>query len=199
LELEKYQFRPPREKLQHIFCTARLAPEKGIEFLLQALSILIQKNHNVRLRIAGDGPSRFALENACRTLGIMDRVQFLGSLNEQSLTDELSSSDLFVLPSLAEGVPVSVMEAMAVGVPVIATNVAGTSELVEHGRTGLLVRPTDSEALSNAIIEMIRDHDLRRRSAQLGRAKVADEFDIRKEVRKFNECLLLCRDPIDYD
>jgi colanic acid/amylovoran biosynthesis glycosyltransferase len=197
LELERYQFRLPREQVQKIFCAARLAPEKGIEFLVEALAVLIRRNYDVRLRIAGGGPSRLALENLAQKLGVMERVQFLGMLSEQDLTHELSSSDLFVLPSFAEGLPVSVMEAMALGVPVIATNVAGTSELVENGETGLLVRPTDSEALANAMITMMGDYDLRRRSAQLGRAKVAREFDIVTEVKKLNDRFLLCCEPSD--
>lgn len=192
LDLTKYQFRLPRQEVRQIFCAARLAPEKGIEFLVQALALLIAKNRDVHLRLAGDGPSRAALEDTARKLGVADRVSFLGNLSEQDVAQELSSSDLFVLPSLAEGVPVSIMEAMAIGVPVIATNIAGTSELVESGKTGFLVRPTDFQAIADAVVTMMDDHDFRRRAAELGRAKVADEFDVTKEVGKLNEYFLQC-------
>jgi colanic acid/amylovoran biosynthesis glycosyltransferase len=84
------------------------------------------------------------------------------------------------------------MEAMAVGVPVIATNVAGTSELIEDGRTGLLVRPSDPLALADAIVRMIRDYPFRLCAAQLGRQKVVDEFDVDKETAKLNRYLLDC-------
>src|SRR5262249_42290577 len=129
---------------------------------VQALAHLIKKNYDISLRLAGDGPSRFALEDLARKLGVIDRVPFLGNLSEQSLGQELSMSDLFVLPSLAEGIPVSVMEAMALGIPVIATNIAGTSELVESGTTGLLVRPTDFHSLADAIVKMMENSDFRR-------------------------------------
>jgi glycosyltransferase involved in cell wall biosynthesis len=131
-----------------------------------------------------------ALEEITRELGVADRVNFLGNLSERDVTRELSSSDLFVLPSLAEGVPVSLMEAMAIGVPVIATNIAGTSELVEDGRTGLLVRPSDAHVLAEAIIRMRLEYSLRLSAAELGRKKVADEFDIEKETAKLNAYLL---------
>jgi glycosyltransferase involved in cell wall biosynthesis len=194
LDLGKYQFRPPREPVRQLFCAARLAPEKGIEFLVQALALLIMRNYDVNLRLAGDGPSRAVLAGTARQLGVADHVCFLGNLSEQDVARELSSSDLFILPSLTEGVPVAIMEAMAVGVPVIATNVAGTSELVESGKSGLLVRPTDSQAIADAVVTMIEDYEFRRRAAELGRAKIVNEFDIAKESAKLNKYFLQFRD-----
>jgi glycosyltransferase involved in cell wall biosynthesis len=125
-----------------------------------------------------------------RDLGVLDHLQFLGYLDEAKTTRELYSSDLCVIPSLAEGLPTSAIEAMAVGVPVIATNVAGTSELIEHGKNGLLVRPSDPEALADAIVMMIEDYDFRMRAAALGRKKVEEEFDVNKETRALGKSLL---------
>ena len=103
---------------------------------------------------------------------------------------ELQSSDLCVLPSLAEGLPSSATEAMAVGVPVIATNIAAITELIEHGKTGLLVRPSDPGALADAIINMVDDYEFRRRAAQLGRTKnVIEEFDVDKETARLKSYL----------
>ena len=129
-----------------------------------------------------------------KQLGVADRVKFLGFLTEDEVITELQMSDLFVLPSFVEGVPVAAMEAMAVGVPVIATNVAGTSELVEDGKTGLLVRPSDAKALADAIVRMIEDHNFRLQAAELGRKKVVQEFDVDKESAKLNQYLLQCCD-----
>jgi len=187
LDLKNYQFRLPREKVETLYCAARLAPEKGFGFLFQAVKILIDRKHDVHLRLAGDGPERNALEAMARDLGIMDHVHLLGPLDEVANVRELYAADLFVLPSLAEGLPISIVEAMAVGVPVIATNVAGTSELVEQEKTGLLVRPSDPQALANAVIVMIDSYDFRRRAAELGRQKVVDEFDVNKETAKLQE------------
>ena len=196
LHLSKYHFRTPREEVRNLFCAARLAPEKGIEFLIQALGLLINKGYIVNLRVAGDGPSKTSLEELARALGIADRVYFLGNLSEQEVVHELSMSDLFILPSLAEGIPVAIMEAMAVGLPVIATNIAGTSELVEGGKTGLLVRPADPQAIAEAVITMMQGGEFRRRAAELGRAKVEDEFDVIKECAKLNECFLQFSDAV---
>ena len=117
-------------------------------------------------------------------------MAFLGFVTEDEVIRELQDSDLFVLPSFVEGLPVSVMEAMAVGVPVISTNIAGTSELIEDGKSGLLVRPSDSEAIADAIIRMVNDYDFRLRAAELGRRKVVDEFDLETECAKLNTFLL---------
>src|SRR5262249_14000759 len=148
LELGRYQFRFPRERVEKIYCAARLAPEKGHEFLIQAMRILKENNYELEARLVGDGPSRQTLERMARDLEVLDRIQFLGYLDEDSQMRELYTSDLCVLPSLAEGLPVSLTEALAVGVPVIATNIAGISELIEDGKTGLLVRPSDPVALA---------------------------------------------------
>jgi colanic acid/amylovoran biosynthesis glycosyltransferase len=190
LDLSKYEFRPPRKAVERIFCSARLSSEKGLEFLLQALKLLLELNYNIELRLAGDGPSRIKLEAMAQNLKINDSVHFLGYLSEEQVTRELQSADLFVLSSLAEGLPISAMEAMAVGVPVVATNIAGTSELVEHGKTGILVRPSDAEALADAIVRMIEDHGFRLLAAELGRKKVVEEFDIDKESAKLNQNLM---------
>src|SRR5262249_33629505 len=143
LSTDKYGYRPPREQIRKIFCAARLSPEKGHAILINALRLLLDEGHELELRLAGDGPSRTQLSTLAKGLGLADRVHFLGYLSEDEVISELQEADLFILPSFVEGVPVAAMEAMAVGVPVIATNIAGTSELIEDGKTGVLVRPSD--------------------------------------------------------
>ena len=191
----KYRYRSPRKTVKTLFCTTRLSPEKGLTFIIRGMSLLFRKGYDLELRLGGDGPSKGRLQELATQLGIADRVHFLGFLTEDEIVRELESSDLFVLPSLVEGIPVSAMEAMAVGVPVIATNIAGTSELIEDGKTGLLVRPSDPEALAEAVIRMIGDHPFRLRAAELGRQKVVDEFDVDKEATKLRRHLLENCDP----
>lgn len=190
LDLDKYRYRPPKERISSIFCAARLSPEKGLEFLIHAVKLLLNQGQELQLRVAGDGPKKQELIRLTDELELSDRVQFLGFLDEDRIICELQECDLFVLPSFVEGLPVSAMEAMAIGVPVIATNIAGTSELVENGRTGLLVRPSDSQALSDAILRMISDYDFRLTVAELGRKKVINEFDMAKESQKLNTLFL---------
>jgi glycosyltransferase involved in cell wall biosynthesis len=190
LSLDKYHYRTPKETVRRIFCAARLSPQKGHVFLIRAMKLLIDQGHELELRLAGDGIRKAQLTNLAHELGISDRVNFLGFLSEDEVIHELQDCDLFVLPSFVEGLPVSAMEAMAIGVPVIATNIAGTGELVEDGRTGLLVRPSDSQALADAVVRMINDYDFRLRAAELGRKKVTDEFDLEKECANLNVFLL---------
>ncbi len=192
LNIERYIYRPPRDKVERLFCVGRLSPEKGHFVLLKALKLLAEKGYRLKLGLAGNGPSKGRLEALAKELGLADQIDFFGFLNEDAIIKELQQSDLFVLPSFVEGVPVSAMEAMAIGVPVIATNVAGTSELVENGKTGLLVRPSDSEALAEAVIKMMNDYEFRNRAAKLGRLKVEDEFDTDKEAIKLQQYFLEC-------
>lgn len=189
LDLLQYSFRPPRQQVTRLFTSARLSPEKGIEFLINALALLSNRGLTLELRLAGDGPQRETLEKLSAELGVSNNVTFLGNLAERQIVDELTEADIFVLPSLAEGVPVSLMEAMAIGVPVIATNIAGTSELVEEGKNGILVRPTDAEALANAIANIVGDHNLRLRVTKAARFKVEQEFNVDVETAKLHAYL----------
>ena len=137
LNLAKYHYRPPKEAVRRIFCAARLSAQKGHAFLIRAMKILLDQGHDLELRLAGDGPRKEKLIALANELGVSERVSFLNFLTEDEVIRELEESDLFVLPSFVEGLPVSAMEAMAIGVPVIATNIAGTGELVEDGISGL--------------------------------------------------------------
>jgi colanic acid/amylovoran biosynthesis glycosyltransferase len=194
LEIEKYSYRAPRNEIKYLICVARLSSEKGHTFLIHALRQLRDKGYDLELRIAGDGPTKERLKSLAEEVGLADRIHFLGYLKEDEVIRELQSSDLFVLPSFVEGLPVSAMEAMAVGVPVIATNIAGTSELIEDGKTGVLVRPSDSEALANAVVRIWQDYPFRLRAAELGRKKIIDEFDIHTETARLNQYLLQSND-----
>ena len=153
-----------------LLTVARLHAQKGIPFLLGALARLPR----VRLAIAGDGPDRVALESESARLGISDRVRMLGE--REDVAALLAACDLFVLPSLFEGLPVSVLEAMASARPVIATDVGGTTEVVSHGETGLLVPPEDAGSLADAITTLLEDPVLAARLAARGRALVEREF-----------------------
>jgi colanic acid/amylovoran biosynthesis glycosyltransferase len=190
LNIERYAYRPPSKKIKRLFCSGRLAPEKGHIFLIKALRLLLDKGYELELRLAGNGPSKKRLEALAGELGLNNHIHFLGFQSEDEIIHELHRSDLFVLSSFVEGVPVSVMEAMAIGVPVIATNVGGTSELVEDGRTGLLIRPSDIHALVDAVVRMIDDYEFRKQAAERGRKKVEEEFDVEKETEKLRTCFL---------
>ena len=177
-----YSYRDPKPDASRILSVARLAPEKGFRYLLEAFNVAAKENPTIQLRLAGDGPMRSELEEQARLLGISERVVFLGSATEAEVRSELAAADIFVLPSLAEGLPVSLMEAMSVGVPVIATNVAAVGELIGDGCSGRLVPPTDVGSLERALIELIDDHEKRIAFARAGRAKIEAEFELDRET-----------------
>lgn len=160
-----------------VMTVARLHSQKGHVHLLEAAALVPE----ARFVLVGDGPERGALEGLAKTLGIDDRVSFLGY--REDISRLLSSCDLFVLPSLFEGLPISVLEAMAAGKPVVATAIGGTSEAVVDGATGFLVPPADSSALAACIRRVISDRALALRLGQSGRARAVAEFSSGSMVR----------------
>jgi glycosyltransferase involved in cell wall biosynthesis len=159
-----------------VLTVARLDGQKGITHLLDAVATL----PNASFAIAGDGPNRAALEQRAATLGVSDRVRFLG--HRHDVPALLAAADLFVLPSLYEGLPLSVLEAMAAGVPVVATAIGGTDEVVRDGETGTLVPPANSEALAAAIGRALADRDRASRLALAARSLVAREYSVASMV-----------------
>ena len=99
MNIEKYAYRPPREQIKNLFCAARLSPEKGLTFAIEAVRLLRDKGYTLELRLAGGGPSEAALKGAIK-LKVVDQVEFLGFLSEAEVISELQMSDLFVLPEL---------------------------------------------------------------------------------------------------
>lgn len=168
----------PQHDLPRLVCVGRLSPEKGYFGLVDALSILAAEGRDYTLEIVGDGPARTEIASAFQATGLQERVTLAGALSESATLQRIASADILVLPSLMEGLPVVLMEAMAIGVPVVAARVAGIPELVEHGTTGLTYTPTDSSDLARNIALLLDDPDLRRRFVEGGTRKVAKEFTI---------------------
>ena len=148
-----------------ILSMARLAADKGLEYLIEAASILPQTERRVQIVIAGDGPERDRLEHLVHHLGVTQRVRFLGF--REDVGDLLAASDLVVLPSLREGLSIALLEAMAAGKPIIASSIGSQREVASHAEMALLVRPADARALSDAIVELSGNEAL---MARLGRA-----------------------------
>jgi glycosyltransferase involved in cell wall biosynthesis len=164
-----------------VLTLARMNEQKGHEYLLEAAALVPEG----RFVLAGDGPCRVLLEAQARALDLDERVVFLG--HRQDVPELLASCDLFVLPSLFEGLPLSILEAMATAKPVIATAVGGTAEAVLHGETGLLVPPADPAALAAAIRTVLSDPLLAQRLATAGRARVRQEFAAETMVQRVTD------------
>ncbi len=160
----------------------RLAQVKGVSYLLQALSELRQEFPALRLEIAGSGPERAALEHEAQSLRIAEAVSFLGW--QSDVMRSLRKWDIVVLPSLHEGLGIAALEAMACGVPVVASSAGGLPELIEHGCSGMMVSPADAGALAGALQSLLRDPHKRRAMGEAGRKRVSEHFSARRMVKE---------------
>lgn len=167
---------PPRP-LQ-VVCTGRLVQEKGQHVLLEACARLLRQGVELQLTLIGGGPQRARLEEFARSRNIADRVRFLGVQSHEETLRVVSQADLFVLPSSAEGVPVAIMEAMALNVPVISTYIAGIPELVENGVSGWLVPAGSVDALEAAMTLAAGNPSLRATMAAAARKTIDAKYSL---------------------
>jgi colanic acid/amylovoran biosynthesis glycosyltransferase len=179
IDLSAFPFRvpAPAHGLPTVLAVGRLSPEKGFEVLLDALAILRDRGTQLRLVLVGDGPLRSALEGQAMRAGLSKFVEFEGELAPDDVRKQLDEADMFCLPSLSEGLPISIMEAMAVGVPVVTTWVAGIPELAVSGVTALTVPPGRVDALAIALDQLAEDEALRLRIAKAARCRVEEFHD----------------------
>ncbi|MEO8605424.1 MAG: glycosyltransferase family 4 protein [bacterium] len=157
-----------------VFVAAALVRRKGIDVLLDALAGLRARGARPRLWVAGDGPERQALAAQARALALDDQVTWLGRRDD--VADLLAASDIFALPSRAEGLGVAALEAMGAGLPVVASAVGGLADAVVDERCGLLVAPGDAVALGAALERLLHEPELRARLGAAGPARLADGF-----------------------
>src|ERR687894_2861477 len=164
---------------------ARLQPEKGVANFLKAAVRVAPQFPEAHFVIAGDGPLRQELVSLAEDLGLRDRVHFLGFRSDAS--ELMGSLDVLVVPSLTEGSPLVTLEAMAAGVPVVASAVGGIPDQIRHDKEGLLVPPGDTDALSNALLALLRDPPRSRRLGEAGRRRVASRFSHATMVRQIED------------
>ena len=155
----------------------RLSAEKGVSGLIEAMS-LMKSGTPSKLVIVGDGPLRASLERQRDALGLAERIEFLGRLSERETMMQIARSDVLVLPSFMEGLPVVLMEALGLGIPVVASRVAGIPELVEHGCTGLLFSASNWPELADSLDRLLDDNELRQLLGRNGPPRIAREFDV---------------------
>jgi glycosyltransferase involved in cell wall biosynthesis len=163
-------------------CVANLRAVKNHKVLLQAFAEMAGET-GARLLLAGDGELRAELEALARSLRIQEQTHFLGE--REDISELLAASDAFVLPSVSEGTPLSVLEAMMAGLPIIATSVGGLPELVRSGSEGLLVPPGNIHALREAMARIIADADSRSAMSRASRQRAAARFDSNVMARSY--------------
>jgi glycosyltransferase involved in cell wall biosynthesis len=166
-----------------VLCVARLIPKKGVDVLIEACAMLPRELGGVRIEIVGEGPLAEELRRLATRRGLRHRVEFLGALPSDGVDAALRRSSLLALPCRVaadgdrDGIPTVLLEAMARGVPVVSTRIAGIPEIVRHGETGLLVPPEDPKALSDAIATLIRDRRLATSLTAAARSLIRERFD----------------------
>ena len=170
---------------------ARLSEGKGHRYALAALRDLLDRGVEVTYTIIGSGPDRGQIEAQIAELRLADRVRFTGSLREEAVLAELRSADVFLLPSVGvfEASPVAVMEAMSCGVPVVASRIGGTPDMIADGVDGFLVGQGNVADLAAAIQRLARDPALRRSIAVAARNRAVEAFDSRARARQLVEAI----------
>ena len=170
---------PPRPR---VMFTGRLHPQKSLDLLLRAW-VEVAKQTPANLVLVGDGPDRQSLTDLANDLKIADRVHFTGSVPDPA--EFLRAADVFVLPSVAEGLSNSLLEAMATGLPCLASDIGGNTDLLESGKTGWLVPPGKIEAWSSAMIHAIDDPEAARTIGHAARLRIESEFALPVVVDRY--------------
>ncbi len=197
----KYILKDPRcseakDRCLRILCVASLEPYKGVENLIRACARLRKSVPTFCCTIIGDGRNRKSLSNLISGLKLEQQVHLIGPRKQDEVAEQLKQTDIFVLPSVVarngqmEGIPVALMEAMASGIPVVASQLSGIPELVEHGVNGLLVPPGDATALFNALEFLYHREDLWERLGQRGREKITAMFNLSDNVTKLRSLFI---------
>jgi len=176
-----------------MICVASLQDYKGQRYLIEACHQLKDKGVDFTCLLVGDGNLRQEIEQQIQQLNLEGYVQLLGRQPRQRVSELLASSDVMVLPSVVtesgkkEGIPVALMEALAVEMPVIATRISGIPELIEHEKTGFLVPERDADALAETLLQVYESPDEVKQYARAGREKVLAEFNLRTNSLKLYE------------
>jgi glycosyltransferase involved in cell wall biosynthesis len=193
VELSRFAGHMGREDARHalglpaevpvVGAVGRLVPVKDHVGLVEATALLGRDGLRPIVAIAGDGPLRADIETRAAALGVQGQVRLLG--HRQDIDTVFTALDVFVLPSRSEGLSNTILEAMAAGLPVVATHVGGADEMVVDGATGLLVPPASPQALAAALRRLLLDPALRTTMGHAGRARVEKDFDLAETVRQY--------------
>jgi len=168
-----------------IGAVARLSPVKGLDLLLKAAVPLLKEFPGLQVLLVGDGPAREDLVRLAYELGISDRVRICHSVEDTRIP--LSLMQVFAAPAWKEGFGLAIVEAMATGVPVVASDAGGPGEIIEHGKSGLLVPPGDTSALESSLRTLLKDAAGRRQMAERGRLRAKERFDLERMAKQVEE------------
>jgi glycosyltransferase involved in cell wall biosynthesis len=189
IDVAVFTTRAPGDRpLRRVITVANLRPEKAHEVLIDAAASLVATNPDLEFRVVGDGPRLAELSALAAARGVGTHMRFFG--HRDDVPELLRESDVFVLPSRSEAFPNGLIEAMAAGLPVVATAVGGIVELVQHGKNGLLIRPGDSRDLANAIQQLIDDRPRAAALACEARRSIESCYSFERMVKEFERVYL---------
>ena len=178
---------PDLDDAFEILCVGRLVPAKGQHILISAVAKLVKDGRPVRLRLVGDGPDRPSLEADVAARGLSDNVFFEGAVNQNRIRELYSQAHVFALASFAEGIPVVLMEAMAMEIPCVTTCITGIPELIRNEVDGLLVSPSDEQALAGALVRLMDEPEFAQRLGRDGRRRVEEKYDLWRNTTRLGE------------
>ena len=164
----------PNERI--VLFIGRLVPQKGVDTLIKAVPLIIQRHRDAKILIAGDGWSRTYLEELAKSMGLGDHVRFLGFISDWELADLMVAADVLVVPSVYEPFGIVALEGMAAGTPVVATNIGGLSEIIEHDKTGVLVYPRNPESIAWGVNRVLSDRKYADWLVRNARKKVLEAY-----------------------
>jgi len=176
-----------RSRPFEVLCVGRLTPAKGQHLLVDAAKRLLDQGRSVHLRIVGAGADADSLQAQVKALGIGPHVTFEGAVNQDRIRDLYALADCFCIPSFAEGIPVVLMEAMAMRIPCVTTHITGIPELIRHEESGLLTAPSDVAGLADNIALLMDRPDLAHDMGVHARAKVVADYDLARNVESLAE------------
>jgi len=188
IDLEEFQDSKEKKEPGLIVAVGRLVQKKGFEDLIQACNILNKKGSAFRCLIIGEGEERNALEKKIAEFSLTKKVSLMGAMPQEEVKTILRKASIFALPCIIgkdgnrDGLPTVLLEAMALGVPVISTTVTGIPEIIDHGKSGFLVSPGDPLGLAKGIEQILSDLAFQEHMQREGRAKAEEVFDIKKNV-----------------
>jgi glycosyltransferase involved in cell wall biosynthesis len=190
-------FRPPRDRSDNpegvtLIFVGRVAEQKGLTYLIRSLPALRGRTSvPFELVVVGDGPLRADMEALAESLKVADRVRFTGWVTQSQVRDYLQRADVFVLPSLMEGLSIALLQAMACGLPVITSDAVGNRDIVHNGQNGYVVPAGDVEACVGALVNLVEDRDSRQRMGQCSR-QLVKRYDWHAIGRQYLQLLEMC-------
>ena len=190
VDLDQFAARPqPAATLFEVVLVGRIESQKAQHILVRAIRILKDRQRSVHLTLVGDGPSRPQIEALIRELGLSGEVTLAGAVNHDKVLDYYRRSNAFVCSSYAEGLPVVLMEAMAMEIPCVSTWITGIPELIRDNVDGLLVPPASPEQIAGAIERLIVEDGLAGRIGKAARARIEDKYNLSKNVPALAQAL----------